>query len=182
MYAQNDAFPPLLFPYEDDDMWSISAVSRGVWRREIPLIYIIPHSTASRKREKNFLIFFRERKKRKRFLMYADIEIARWRKALGGVLISSIAVATSTFLPRSKFCLFLFSSAPLLCKKISLIKKKEEFRSCFARQRGEGGWVKPIHIHYCNLNLNLSLWKRHKTRKETENKISRFGNEMSWKH
>ena len=82
--------------------------------------------------------FVSEEKKQKRFLMYADMDVARWEKKLKDVFISSIVVATSTFLPWRKFCLFLFCSAPLLCKKFPWSRKKE-FRSCFARQGNEVG-------------------------------------------
>jgi hypothetical protein len=93
MYAQNDDFPS--FSPHEDDMWSIFAVSRGVWRKKgRKFLSFTVNLTHPHLRDENFLIFFRERekKKRKRFLMYADIEVARWKRVLEGVLISFIVV------------------------------------------------------------------------------------------
>lgn len=99
-------------------------------------------------------------KSEKRFLMYAEIDVARWRRT----------TRNETFECGNFFqwILVYFYFAPLLCKKIPWSRNEEKNSLMFSFERGRrrSRWrdgvevvllKRPIHTHYYNLNLNLTL-------------------------
>lgn len=122
-------------------------VLRGVWRRKF--LSSTSHQASPQPpafhiswREEKFLaFFFVNGKKRKEIFNVCRISCCQMWVTLAGVLISFIAVATSTFLPWSEILfIFIFFSAPLLCKiKIPLIKNgKKNFAHALPREVSRG--------------------------------------------